>query len=118
MVNAPDSIVPGKAKPGIAQEFAACLYYHEHGTEKQFEALNAEEVKPWIEKGIKIIQHIDKMEMVLVLKVIQQQKKEDEARHLETLTQIISSFIKTLNTTKKDLFPSAELAHRILRGTV
>lgn len=103
-----------KTPTGIAQEFAACLYYYTHGSSKQFEKLTAEELKPWIGRGIKIIQHIDKLEMVLVPKVAQQVKQEDEVKHLEILTQIIENFVKKLNTTKPELFPGRELAYCIL----
>ncbi len=115
-----EGAVQKKTTPGIAQQLAAGLYYHEQGTKgKQFEYIgNAEEIKPWFERALAILQHIEKMDMMLIPKTEIKAKAESEAKNLEILTQIIDGFVKKLNTAKPELFPSAELAHRILDGKI
>lgn len=100
----------------LAKELAACLYYEASGTDKPFEKLPVEEVGLWLKRGVAIVQHIEKINLEVVPMGSKQQVKEDDIKYLERLTLIIDKFVKGLNTTKPGLFPSAELAHKILRG--
>jgi hypothetical protein len=99
---------------GYVQEFAACLFYHEHGTEKQFESLTPEEAKPYLEKGIAVMLHIIKMDRVLAPKVSMEETEARRRKDIDILTGLIEGFVKDLKTTKPALFPCGELAHRIL----
>jgi len=100
----------------LAKELAACLYYQAEGTETQFEKQDPDVVAIWLNRGVVVVQHLEKLGLEVVPMGAKEQTKEDDAKHLERLTQIIEKFVKGLNTTKPALFPAKELAHKILQG--
>lgn len=118
MADETGSVVSAKKNIGIAQGIAAGMYYAESGTSKQFESLTAEELKPWFDKAVAVLGCIEKMNMVLVPRTQIKDDEESEKAYLERLTLIIQGFVKSCKTTKPALFPSAELAHRILNGGI
>ena len=112
------SPVPDQIPANFVKQFAALLYYA--GTEntpeqKQYEELEEKEQSPWLRQVLDILLAIDKLNMMLVKKVSQEESEQKERKNIEILTQIISDFVKGLKTTKPSLFPSEELAHRILK---
>lgn len=107
-----------QSKVSIIHGLAAGIFYHEQGTEKNFEDLKAEELKPYMEKAQVCLEHIGKMGYGLILQKELVEKKADEVKHLVHLTEIIKKFVNKLNTTKPALFPAEELAHKILDGKI
>ncbi len=101
-------------KTEIVHQIGACLYYHVNGTDKQFEILTYNEQEPWLKMAMVVLQHLDKMDLVLVPRVRWQATEAKKPIDIIKLTELITKFTKKLNTTKPALFPNEELAHRIL----
>lgn len=103
-----------------ARELAELAYYEEPRTEGDsktiitFDKLTEEESERYIKQARAFLIRLNKLNMMIVPITQIQQRVENDKKNLELLTRIIDSFVKGLNTTKPALFPSAELAHRIL----
>jgi hypothetical protein len=108
-----------KKKPGVSEELAAMIYYAEIGnTGAAFESLEKDDRALWIMRANAAIIGLDKMDKMIVRKVLPADSWEQRSKNLDILTRIIESFIKTVKTTKPGMFPSGELAARILDGKV
>jgi len=82
---------------------------------KMFDNLSSDEVKPYLAQAVRTLQAVDKLNLMLVTKKSEAERAETRKKNIETLTKLISEFIKKLKTTKPDMFPCEELAHYLLK---
>jgi hypothetical protein len=110
-----------KKPQGLADQLGALIYFEGIKPEKRkdamaFEKLTEAEQQPFIMQAIKVLQALDKLGLVAQPKPDKKKENATEAQNLDILTDLIEAFVKTLKTTKPGLFPSRELAARILEG--
>lgn len=110
-----------KKPQGLADQLGALIYFDSIKPEKRkeaipFEKLTEAEQAPYTMQAIKVLQALDKLNLVAQPKSDRKKEIMTENQNLDILTDLIEKFVKGLKTTKPGLFPSRELAARILQG--
>lgn len=106
--------VPSKTGASIKDEIAACLFYLDKGVKTQFETASAEVMADYRNKSAAVLAHLSKMDLTLANVKVSAEAEKAGKKSLEAVTLIIKKFVSGLKTTKPALFPSEELAHKIL----
>lgn len=114
-VEKPVSAIKIKASAFVV-DMASLMYYGSEKRTLKFEELDEGTQQLWADQASYALIALDKLDKMIVKKVLPEEQTNTRARHLERLTVIINEFNKGLKTTRPELYPSGELAHRILEG--
>jgi hypothetical protein len=110
-----------KKPQGLDDQLGALIYFDGIKPDKRkdaipFEQLTEAEQEPFTMQAIRVLKALDKLGLVAQPKKDIRKENLTEAQNLDILTDEIEKFVKLLKTTKPGLFPSRELAARILLG--
>lgn len=110
-------------KGQVHEQIGALLYYEDPkwtdgvaGDMIHFEQLAADEQKVWFERGLQCVNAIDKLNLVVATKGEVKEQKITLTVEKEQARKVIAGFVKTLNTTRPELFPIDELVARLYPG--
>lgn len=103
-----------KKKLSVSEQLGALIYYGDK-VGMSWDDLTEEEQKLWYTRGANCLEALDKMEFAILPKTQVIQDHKNRANELDLLTQFIQSFVNKLKIVNKaNLFPSGELAHKII----
>jgi hypothetical protein len=108
-----------KDPQSLAELLGALFYFDSIKPEKRkesmsFEKLTEAEQAPYVTPATKFILYLDKLNLMIAPKTDRKAEIAIANQNLDTLTDQIEAFVKTIKTTKPGLFPSRELAARIM----
>lgn len=120
---------PTEGYPPLVIDLASLLFYQEHGSGLKFEYLANDLREEWFRRATAVFIVLDKMNKRVVTKEDIAVTERRHMKNIDILKTIIENFVVNIKLLKcgtcgKDrkvrlsMFPSEELAHKILNGDV
>jgi len=103
----------------IIKKLAALMYYDTQvGTakdkRKSFEALDEHDQKLFLEEAKAVLVHLDKLDLMLAPRVTHEEADERRRTLKDRIETRIRDFVMDLKYLKRDMFPSMELAGKVM----